>query len=446
LIPMAAIATNLFLPKVCPALFPKERKGSGHLEVVHYPMVVLACYLGFAANMPQPGLAFAAEMPASPIPWYAWPTLAWLTLALGDPLLSLGHRFLPVLLPGPWSGLMCWHNPRKRVLPYVLALATLAPLLAALGHAVWHLPFGIALLAVALGLCAESLWFGIDDNWLMPFAVCLVGACHLAFFAEPVGVAPLAHPSAPGAPWLYALPLLFGVSAFGLRKLTLGGSVMGMLFAYVLILAHPALFGLLCGFFALGVAATRFGLQGKAAHGIAQGQNENRKVPSPTLGQRGAAEVFGAAGIAALTASLAITTRHLGGTETQALLACLLPAAAFVAKTFDTVSSEVGKARRGKTWVLPFFTLAQPGDKGGWSLAGTVAGTIGAALLATLAWLSGLASPAQASGLVGIALAANLVESLWSRFWQARHIEPGAHTNIALTLAATLMAWWIFIA
>lgn len=437
LIPMAAVCVNLCLPMFCPALFPKERPGTGHLEVVHYPMVVLACYLSFAAS---PALTVLPHQPdfigwftSASTPWYAWPTLAWLTLALGDPLLALGQRLFRHGKLAGWSEARFPGNPRKMLLPYVLVLLILVPLLAVFSHTFWHLPLGIAALAVALGICAEGLWFGIDDNWLMPFAVCLVGACHLAFFAEPAGVASLAHPSAPGAQALYALPLLFGAAAFTLRKLTLGGSVLGTLFASFLMLAHPALFVLLCGFFALGTAATRFGKQRKAAYGIEQSL-------------RGAAEVFGAAGIAALTANLAVVTRHFGGTETQALQACLLPVAALVAKTFDTVSSEVGKALRGKTWVPPFFTLAQPGTQGGWSLAGTVAGMIGATFLVAMAWVTGLASPTQAGMLVVIAFMANVIESLWSRFWQARHIDPGAHTNIALTLAASLMAWWIFLA
>lgn len=209
---------------------------------------------------------------------------------------------------------------------------------------------------------------------------------------------------------------------------------MGMLCGYWLLAAHPALFALLCGFFAFGVAATAIGFAGKQKRGLAEARG----------GRRGAAEVFGAAGIAAWTATLAMLQRYSGATDTEVLRACLIPGAALAAKAMDTVSSEVGKACRGRTWLIPEGREAPAGSEGAWSREGTAAGLIAAAFMASLGWMLGVATPLQGGAWVGIALIANVFESLWARFWHRRGIDPGAHTNAVLTASAAVLAWGLW--
>ena len=71
--------------------------------------------------------------------------------------------------------------------------------------------------------------------------------------------------------------------------------MLGGLLALLLMLAEPWLFLFLAGFFALGNAATRAGFARKQARGIAEARG----------GRRGAAEVFGAMGMAAWMTPLA---------------------------------------------------------------------------------------------------------------------------------------------
>lgn len=414
---LLAILGNLFLPHWLPWVLPHERAGQGHLEASHYPAALLMAFLAFARPHGEAvGLAIGQDALGTS-PWYAWPLFAWMVLALGDPLLGVAQR---LSLQGPT---LPW-NRRKRLWPWIWTTLGLIPTLAWAASSWLGLPVFACALAVALGLLAETLWFGIDDNWLMPFTVCAVGA-----------LLPVTILGREAGSLLWVLPPLFGIAAWALKKLTLGGAGMGMLCGYWLLAAHPALFALLCGFFALGVAATAFGFAGKQKRGLAEARG----------GRRGAAEVFGAAGIAAWTSTLAILLRHSGATDTEVLQACLLPGAALAAKAMDTVSSEVGKARRGRTWLIPECREVPPGSEGAWSREGTAAGLVAAFLLASLGWGLGLASPLQGCAWVGIALLANGIESLWARFWHRRGIDPGAHTNVILTASAALLAWWLWV-
>ncbi len=406
-----AVLGNLILPRWLPWVLPLERSGQGHLETVHYPAALLITFLAFA---PLGGAAPPLVTLNAP-PWYAWPLLAWMVLAVGDPLLSIAQRLWPKGPTLPW-------NSRKRLWPWLGVTAILTPILAWAGAQGLVLPWFWCALAVGLGLVAETFWLGIDDNWLMPFAVCFVGALSLLSL------------SGQGEwNWFWVLPLLFGMAALALKKLTSGGAAVGMLCGYWLLSAHPGLFAMLCGFFALGVGATAFCFAGKQKRNLAEARG----------GRRGAAEVFGAAGIAAWTATLVLLQRHSGATDTEVLRACLIPGAALVAKAMDTVSSEVGKARRGRTWLIPEGREVPPGTEGAWSIAGTVAGLGAAILLSAFAWALGLIHPLQGWAWVGIALIANVIESLWARFWDRRGIDPGAHTNVILTGVAAALAWFL---
>jgi|GEM_PF-3941352 len=403
---------NLVLPAWLPWVLPADRPGSGHLETVHYPAAVLAGFIGFA--VPSPALEAGH-------PWYAWPLLAWATLALGDPWLSYWHRRLSRGPSLPW-------NERKRVLPLILTLVTVTPLLTWFFWAKMGLPWAWCAPAIAMALIAETIWVGVDDNWLIPFTVCLVAGFHYA--SSELSRMPPAH-----AVLSAVLPLAFAVIGYARRRLTVGGAFLGWLGSLVLFSAHPALFFLLCGFFLLGIAATAYGMPSKERRGIA----ENRQ------GQRGMAEVFGAMGLAVWTAPLALITRHLGGTETEIAQACLIPAAAWIAKGMDTVSSEIGKAVGGPTYSPTALRRVPPGTVGGWSLAGSLAGVAAALILAGIAWICGLAIPWQAGVLLSIAVAANAVESLWAGFWAQKNIHTGVHANLIMTLSAVFLAWLVFL-
>jgi uncharacterized protein (TIGR00297 family) len=128
------------------------------------------------------------------------------------------------------------------------------------------------------------------------------------------------------------------------------------------LLARPALSALIA-LFVLTFAATRYGRKKKEARGLAEAKSGRR-----------VSQVVANLGVAALCASVG----WYGG--------CL---AALAEATADTVSSEIGQAVGGPTWLITKFRRVAAGRDGGVSVAGTLAGVVGAGLV-VLVGLPGL--------------------------------------------------------
>jgi uncharacterized protein (TIGR00297 family) len=426
---------NLFvLPWAAKGLYRAEETGMGALEIVLYPAALMACVIAFgmtgAAGAPFGTGPFAAAggKPA----WYLPVGAAWFALAFIDALIGLACRLLPGGPALPW-------NPRKPVFAVILGgLASLIPAwllahlaLPPLSTAEW------AALAFLVGVaaCAETAWFGVADNLVIPFFLCAL----IPHFPNPLSAA--GH--WPSLPWAWVLlPVLFGALAYAGRMLTLGGSVLGALMALLLVLAEPWLFAFLGGFFAIANAATRYGYARKQA----------RKIAEARGGKRGAAEVFGAMGVAVWMTPLAHLARYgigtplaAAGSGTDRLHAALLVCAApWVAKTMDTVSSEIGKAVAGRTLSLRTFRTVPPGSEGGVSMAGTLCGLAAAALMAAAVIPLGWGSPMDALALCGIAVLANVFESYWGEYAARRNMDQGPHANVLMTLVAAVLAWLLW--
>jgi uncharacterized protein (TIGR00297 family) len=413
---------NLFvLPWAARGLYRAEENGMGALEIILYPAALMACVAAFGRPSPA---------------WYLPVGAAWFALAFVDAGIGFACRILPGGPVLPW-------NSRKPVAAVLLgALASSLPAFALANWALPSMPLfppmhagGWAVLAILLlaAVGAETAWFGVADNLVIPFTVCVL----IPLVPNPLMASAGFPVSAPW--WYFAAPLGFGVSAYAGKLLTLGGAVLGALLALILILANPWLFLFLGGFFALGNFATRFGSDRKRALGIAEARG----------GRRGAAEVFGAMGVAAWMTPLAHVTDRMGppaggrnGIE-AALLVCIAP---LIAKTMDTVSSEMGKALGGRTISLRTFRAVPPGTEGGVSLAGTLCG------LAAAAFLSAAVLPLRWGGwpaalaLCGIAVLANVFESYWGEYAARRGMDQGPHTNVLMTLAAAVAAWLLWFA
>lgn len=425
------VVMNAFvLPRVLPGLYRAGSPGHGALEIILYPVAVLAALAAYA----HPAL------PASPAEgkpgWYLVPILAWALLALCDACAGIGYRLFRKGPALPWNRRKTWAGLAFAVVAGWAALALLFRAAAATGWiGLSGLPLDgprgwvfLGLLAVAAGAAlVESLWFGITDNLTLPFAACAV------FPLLPTPLLPAG--GIPDVTWpLVAAPAAFGVLANLLGMLTLAGALLGTLMAFLLMAADPWLFSFLCGFFALAVGATKWRYQGKAAKRIAEDRG----------GKRGAAQVFGAMGVAAWMTPLAHLAEAGGDPEgvRTALLVCAAP---FVAKVMDTVSSEMGKAIGGPTFTLRRFRRVAPGTEGGVSLAGTLWGLFAAALLAALVVPLEWGDPGTAAALVGIAALANVFESLWGEWALRKGLEDGPHTNFLLTLCSALAAWAVFV-
>jgi uncharacterized protein (TIGR00297 family) len=426
----ALLLMNVFaLPRAAPGLYRAEADGMGALEVILYPAALCAC------------VAAWGYPPGGKPGWYLPLAAAWFALAAVDAAIGLCCRLFP---RGPF---LPW-NPRKPVTGVLLGAALAAAPAWALAR--WAAPEGSGAWAgfwalYAAAVLAETAWFGVADNVVIPFAISVLiplvpnplwpaGAAALAAGTAPWPLAEGTGPGMSGASWIvFAVPAVFGVLSWAARLLTPGGALAGAGMAYLLMRAEPRLFAFLAAFFVLGNAATRFGFARKRARGIAEARG----------GRRGAAEVFGAMGLAAWMTPLVHLARARGGDATPALLVAVAP---FAAKAFDTVSSEIGKAVGGATISLRTFRRVDPGSEGGVSLAGTGAGLAAGALLAAGVVPLGWGTWGQAALLLAIALAANVFEAYWGEYAARRGLDQGPHNNVLMTLLAAVLAWLAFAA
>jgi uncharacterized protein (TIGR00297 family) len=168
-----------------------------------------------------------------------------------------------------------------------------------------------------------------------------------------------------------ALGISLGLAllVFLARAATPAGALTGGIISAILTLGaptwyHSALPALLA-LFVLTWGATRFGRAKKQGLGVAEDKRG-----------RNAAQVAANLGVAGLAAALALTQ---GGPYAVLTIAALAEA------TADTLASELGAVLGGPPLLLTNLRRVAPGTDGAISLAGTVAGTCGAALVVLVA-------------------------------------------------------------
>jgi len=414
---------NLFvLPRAAPGLYRAEADGMGSLEIILYPAALCAC------------VAAVGYPPGGEPGWYLPLGAAWFALACVDAAIGLCCRVFPGGPPLPW-------NRRKPVAGVLLGAALAALPALALAHWAAHPQgagawMGLWVLFVAAA-SAETLWFGVADNVVVPFTVCVLAPLIPNPLWPSAGAGTGGYLAGPGSgtgmALLVGIPAAFGLLAWAARLLTPGGALAGTLMAFLLMRAEPWLFAFLAGFFVLGNLATRIAFARKRELGIAEARG----------GRRGAAEVFGAMGLAAWMTPLVHLARARGGDVTPTLLVAVAPLAA---KAFDTVSSEIGKAVGGTTISLSRLRAVPAGSEGGVSLAGTLAGLAAAALLCAGIVPLGWGGWGTAGILLAISFIANVFESYWGEYAAGRGLDQGPHANVLMTLLAAVLAWLAFAA
>ena len=120
-----------------------------------------------------------------------------------------------------------------------------------------------------------------------------------------------------------------------------------------------------------------------------------------------------------------------------------LLAGALTTAAMDTVSSEIGKAVGGRTWLATTLRPVPAGTEGGVSLVGTAAGLGAAAVVAGLA--AGMQFPdgqlaRVTTTLVGVALLATSFESLAGATLERRRLLDGSAVNFLASLVGALLA------
>lgn len=161
----------------------------------------------------------------------------------------------------------------------------------------------------------------------------------------------------------------FAVIARTLGAVTDGGALMGVLVAFVLMLAAGvAGFVPLLTVFVITVLATRLGYARKQQLGVAE------RGPG-----RSASQVLANLGATTLCALPVIWFPRLTGILLAGAIAALAEAAA------DTASSEIGQATARAAYMITDFREAPIGTNGAISVVGTLAGCVAACLVA---WVS----------------------------------------------------------
>ncbi len=181
-------------------------------------------------------------------------------------------------------------------------------------------------------------------------------------------------------------------------------------------------------YFGVGSAVTRIGLAQKQSAGIA----EKRE------GARGPENVWGSA----LTGTVCALLTLLIPAARELLLVAFV--ASFSTKLSDTCASEVGKAYGQRTFLITTLQPVPRGTEGAVSVEGTLAGLLGATLIAAVGWGLGLMGAIALPICIGTAFLANVVESvvgatLQERYsWLSNEVVNGINTTTGALLAVLM--------
>jgi uncharacterized protein (TIGR00297 family) len=397
---LVACAVNLLLlPRVAHGIFrPGEHRRTEGIAL--YPVAVLALVLTFPR---RPDIAGAA----------------WAILAAGDGLAGVvGTR-----IGGPsWP----W-NPRKTLsgsLAFVVFGGAAAVALSLWGRpAVSPAPPMLwsvfaPLLAAVIAAVVETRGRGLNDNLTVPASAAAV--LWASSLVDPHEVHAAAGILGGRLPWALGVNAVAAMLGFAAGTVSRAGLAGGFLIGVAVYLGGGwPLWVLLFAGFALAAITSRLGLARKAALGIA----EDRQ------GRRGAGNAFANCGIGAAAALLAPVVPEPG-------LALLAASAALVAGASDTAASEIGKARRGPTYLPTTLARVPAGTPGAMSRDGTLAGLGAAALLGATAAALQVIAPSGVAIVVAAATAGALVESVLAATLEGR----GAIDNDTLNVLNTGVA------
>ncbi|MBD1909609.1 MULTISPECIES: TIGR00297 family protein [unclassified Leptolyngbya] len=217
-------------------------------------------------------------------------------------------------------------------------------------------------------------------------------------------------------PWLVAIALntvLLAIAWFSPKKLLTPAGLIHAWFLGVIIWGTLGWRGysVMLFYFLVGTLVTRLGMARKEAAGIAEKRS----------GVRGPENVWGSALTGALCALGAYLFSSPGMEPPIAQLLVLGYVASLSTKLADTSASEVGKAYGKRTFLITNLSPVPPGTEGAVSLEGTLAGLVGGAAIATVAWALGIIPPIHILTSVIAAFIATNLESLIGATLQSRY-------------------------
>jgi len=404
----ALVFNALLLPRVGGARLyrPADRERGFPLGILLYPTAVLLLILTFRTRL---------DLVAA----------AWAILAFGDGFATLVGRSA-IARSALRRGKLPW-NPDKSVAGTLAFVGFGAAGAIALewwtSAAIVPAPstlFIVAAPAAAATVAAlvESLPGRLDDNISVPFAA---GA--VLWLGSLMTVDASAASSAlvvSRLPWAIGVNVVVASLGYRAGTVSVSGAVAGaMIGIAVWIGGGGAAWTLLFASFFAATAASRVGLERKAALDIAEERG----------GRRGAGNAIANCGVAVAAAIAAVTTPHFGA----ALFAFT---AALTAGGSDTVASEIGKAWGRSTFLVTSLRRVPPGSPGAMSIEGTLAGIAAAFVLAALATLLQLVPPPAILPIVVGATVGALVESALGATLEG----PGILNNDMLNFINTAVA------
>ena len=280
------------------------------------------------------------------------------------------------------------------------------------------------LVATTAAALAESLDTKADDNIVVP----VVGGAVLWVATL---VDPLASPAGPTgswpAVWLTGVAITVPITgvAYIARAVDRSGAVAGVLLATVLY-AYAAWPGLvmLGGLMVVGTGVTRLGYARKEALGVAEGRG----------GRRGIGSVVANAGAGVAFAFLAGVTPY-SGAFTLAMVV------AFATALFDTTATEFGQAFGGRHVLVSTWRAVPEGTPGGVSVVGTMAGVLGATILAGVGWAMGLVAGTAVLAVILGAFCGSTLDSFLGAIIGKGSRSDHHLRNLANTVAGAGVAW-----
>ncbi len=239
-------------------------------------------------------------------------------------------------------------------------------------------------------------------------------------------------------PWIFGLGLnsVLAAIAWVVPKKLLTPA--GLLHAWVLgVIIWGTLgwrgYGVMLVYFLVGSAVTRIGMAQKEAAGIAEQRS----------GARGPENVWGSALTATLCALAAYAVGAVPSAMTWTVVSLLMLGyvASLSTKLADTCASEVGKAYGRRTFLITTFEPVPPGTEGAVSLEGTLAGLVGAAAIALVAWTVRLITTLEIPVCLVAAFVATNLESVIGATLQSRYQWlTNEMVNIINTLIGAIVA------
>jgi uncharacterized protein (TIGR00297 family) len=279
-------------------------------------------------------------------------------------------------------------------------------------------PATVAFLAASGALVAallRSVLFERDDPlvmlstgftlWLLDFLV--------------VDVAPLEVGAA------LAVTVALGYISYALETASVAGMLTGVLLGLLtIVLGGIGWFAVLIAFFGIGGLSTKFRYEQKRERGVAE----------PNEGARGTGNVLGNATVALVAVVCFAASEQL---PVSADLFRFAFAGSLAAAMSDTLSSEIG-GLYDQPRLITTFERVEPGTDGGITWQGELAGAVGAAVVAVIAFVLWSLSPPAAALIVVGGVAGMTADSLLGAVVEGEYLD-NATVNLLATLAGAVV-------